>query len=321
MTATTPNDPEVLDFIERTAAFYAAGQPAIGIAQMRAAYAEVCRSFYAGRPAGMAVRDERIAGPSGLTIPLRHYRPDRSAPAAAGARAGVHVLYMHGGGFILGDLDSHDDVCAELADGSGLPLTSVDYRLAPEHLYPAAIDDSFSAYRHLLAAGARGIIVAGDSAGANLAAAVSLRARREGVAMPLAQLLIYPCLGARPIGGSYEENAAAPILSTAGCRFYFATYTAREDWDHEPDEDLAPLAARDFTGLPPTWMTSAGFDPLRDDAENYARALAAARVPCVWRNEPQLVHGYLRARHSSRVAGASFAFMTGALAEAARLAS
>lgn len=306
-------DPEVRAFVDVVESHYPPDAQGASVAQMRAYYDSLCEQLRAPRPQTINVTDCCVPA-RGLApaVPVRHYRRQDVEPG------GVTLLYFHGGGFVVGGLDSHDDVCAELADQAGLDVIAVDYRLAPENIYPAALDDVEAAYRYFEPECA-GVILGGDSAGAHLATAMCFRARRLDLVNPTGQLLIYPGFAVEPKGGSYEENAHAPLLTTADCRFYFGCYAGRDDWYKCAEPELVPLSAENFSGLPAVMMVSAGLDPLRDDAEQYAQALARAGVPFEWRNEPELVHGYLRARHVSRLAAESFAWISNALRRLARL--
>ncbi|WP_415182453.1 alpha/beta hydrolase [Phaeovulum sp.] len=292
-------DPEVLDFIARTDDAYPPDSNGASATENRRYYDQMCARFRAPRPEGLAVEDRSIGG-----VPCRVYGVDR----------GAFVLYLHGGGFVVGGLDSHDDVCAEIADATGLTVVSADYRLAPEHRYPAQITDVQAVWRALAGQGRQGV-VAGDSAGGNLAAALCLAMRDMAGPMPLGQVLIYPGLGGDQTAPSYTENAMAPMLRTQDLASYRAML-------HGPDNSAtdplaAPLCAPDLTGLPPAFLVSADVDPLRDDARDYALRLTAAGVPAHWRNEPQLVHGYLRARRTSDRARRSFAAIIAAIARMA----
>ena len=221
---------------------------------------------------------------------------------------GVTILYMHGGGFIVGGLESHHDICAELCLATGTELVSLDYRLAPEHVHPAQFDDTVAAYAQLVARGQR-LVVGGDSAGGNLAAALCLHCKTAGLPMPIGQLLIYPGLGGDATKGSYVEMADAPLLTTQDVLYYGRVRSEGTARGAIVDTTLSPLQARDFSGLPPAVIVSADIDPLRDDCRDYQAALKATGIPVVWRNERELLHGYLRARHMSARAGASFAFI------------
>ncbi len=240
------------------------------------------------------------------TAPARELRLRRYRGAGVGDTA--VLLYLHGGGFILGGLDSHDDVCAELCQGAAIEVASLDYRLAPEHPYPAALDDTEAAYRGLLAADRR-IVVGGDSAGGNLTAALCLRLRRLGLPQPAGQLLIYPGLG----GSASVAHAQAPLLSTENSLRYRQLYAGPGRAVPVGDSEFAPLRARDFRGLPPAAIFAAAIDPLCEDAAEFAARLRADGVQVTHRNEPGLVHGYLRARHASRRAAHSFGAIVAAL--------
>ncbi len=294
MTAPRISDPEVLAFIDRTEAAYPAEANGVSAAENRRLYDNMCGVFRVERPAGLDVQDLRLGG-----VPVRRYRPTGS-----GHGAQPFVLYAHGGGFVVGSLESHDDVCAEIAARTGLELFAVDYRLAPEHVYPAQLDDVASVWTALAASGRPGI-VAGDSAGGNLSAALCLRMRRTGGPMPRGQVLIYPALGGDRSARSYAENAEAPMLRTADLDVYDRSYTGGAA-AVRADPECSPLRAGDFTGLPGAFVVTADVDPVRDDGPAYVEALRAAGVPAEWRNEAELVHGYLRARHMSRRAAASF---------------
>jgi acetyl esterase len=206
---------------------------------------------------------------------------------------------------MMGGLDSHDDVCAELSARARLEVVAVDYRLAPENPYPAFTDDAEAAFLYLAHSGRR-VIVAGDSAGGNLAAAVCLRRKASSAPTPIGQVLIYPGLGGDPAKGSYIENAEAPLLRTDEALTYFRNISGGQELSEVTNSDIAPLKAQDFSNLPPAFIISADIDPLRDDAREYADAIRNAGGIAAYRNEPQLVHGYLRARTMSRRAAESF---------------
>ncbi len=297
-------DPEVLAFIARSDAAYPPEASSAGVVESRAYYDAMCKVFRAPRPDGLTVDDRVIAG-----VPVRHYDP------GLGAADRPFVLYLHGGGFVLGGLDSHDDVCAEIAASTGADVFSADYRLAPEHLYPAQQDDTRAVWQALTTEGRQGVIV-GDSAGANLAAGLCICQRDQGGAMPLAQVLIYPWLGGDEPLASYVENRDAPMLTTADCQMFAALISGGDLSLIRTRADLSPLVATDFSGLPPAVIVTADLDPVRDDGAVYAEKLVAAGGSAVLRNEPQLVHGYLRARHLSRRAAESFGFICAAIGEA-----
>jgi len=268
---------------------------ATDVRQQRVDYEAVVRQFSYPHPSGVQTRDARIDGRHGK-VALRHYRWQEGNDAAL-------LLFLHGGGFILGSLDSHDDICAELCGVTGFDLVSVDYRLSPEHRHPVHLDDVEDAFH---ACFQDNIIVVGASAGATLAAALGHRCR-AAIHKPAGQVLIYPSLGGDLFElDSYRENAAAPLLSTADIEFYRGIRCAGNAPPLD-DPEFYPLVAREFTGCPPTIAISADIDPLRDDAGLYVEKLQAAGIDAKWINEPGMVHDYLRARHASKLAEAAFA--------------
>jgi acetyl esterase/lipase len=277
-------DAETWAFIERTNSYYPPDTIDYTIVQQRAIYDRMCREFFAGYPDGVRAEMTIIAEHG---IPIRIYRSATPNKAAM-------VLYIHGGGFILGGLDSHDDVCAELCARTGLEVVSVDYRLAPEHLHPAAFDDALHAFEWAAKTCDRPVLLCGDSAGGNLCAAVS-HATRGHVKRPVGQVLIYPGLGGDRSKGSYVTHAEAPMLTMRDLEFYKHIRTGGQD--RSGDATLAPLADTDFANLPPTVLITAECDPLSSDGE-----------------EPGLVHGYLRARHTVGRARESFTRIVGAAA-------
>lgn len=286
--------PGMADFI---ADYFAATalSTAHSIEQQRRDYDAVVRRFRAPHPDGIATEDFIIAGRHG-PVPLRRYR-------FRGGDDSALVLFLRGGGFILGSLDSHDDICAEICTACGYDLVSVDYRLAPEYRHPVPlndIDDAFAALDH------RNTILLGVSAGGCLAAALCHR-RRAAQRRPAGQVLVYPGLGGDALDlDAYRDHADAPLLSATD----IARYRGLRWHDDNPpvdDPEFHPLAARDFGGIPPTVAQSADIDPLRDDARVYVARLVAAGVAAEWINEPGLTHDYLRARHVCAAAGAAFA--------------
>lgn len=290
-----PDEPGILEFLKICDGFYPADAVDAPIAQQRAWYDALCARFDRPLPEGLTYVDEM------LFAPIRRYRP---------AKLGTEVtlLYLHGGGFVVGSLESHHAICAEIADFACAELVSVDYRLAPEHVWPAQTDDCFGVLKQLLGEG-RKVIVIGDSAGGNLAAGLAIRARDEGLMGIVGQVLIYPGLGGDLVSGSYREMAHAPGLTTADVAYY------RDILKAPADEPVAhPLLCSDFAGLPPAYITVAHFDPLRDDGRLYAEKLADAGVDAVFRDEPQMVHAWLRARHMSDGARVGFAALCEAVA-------
>ncbi|MBZ9676625.1 alpha/beta hydrolase [Mesorhizobium sp. ES1-1] len=287
-------DAETWAFIERTNSYYPPDTIDYTIVQQREIYDRMCREFFAGYPQGVIVETSTVDAPA-HRIPIRIYR--------GGTQAAATVLYFHGGGFILGGLESHDDVCAELCARTGHEVVSVDYRLAPEHPHPAAFDDAIKAFAWAASTRDRPILLCGDSAGGNLAAAVS-HATRAGARRPVGQVLIYPGLGGDRSKGSYVTHAEAPMLTVRDLEFYKHIRTGGAD--RGIDATLAPLTDTDFSNLPPTVLITAQCDPLSSDGETYRDRIMAAGGSAVWVEEPGLVHGYLRARHTVGRAGESF---------------
>ena len=289
-------DAETWAFIERTNTFYPPDTIDYTIEQQREIYDRMCREFHIGHPEGVTTETTAIDAPT-HPIPIRIYRtakPDASAM----------VLYFHGGGFMLGGLESHDDVCAEICDRTGFEVVSVDYRLCPEHIYPAYRDDGYAAFEWAVETYPdRAIVLAGDSAGGNIAAAVAGRYRRHTHA-PVGQVLIYPGLGGDHTKGSYITHADAPMLTTRDMAFYQKIRTGGADVSK--DASFAPLRDTDFSGLPPTVCVVAECDPLASDGPAYRDAILAAGGKAAAFEEKGLVHGYLRAR--STVSGASRSF-------------
>jgi acetyl esterase len=303
-------EPGIRRFMAESDSFYPADAVDFTMAEQRAFYDRLCAHFRKPRPTAVAVADRACPGPNG-PVPIRIYRPpSESSPP--------WLLYLHGGGFVVGGLDSHDDICAELADRSGLGVVAVDYRLAPEHRFPAAFDDCWAVLQALgdgsLGFAADRIVVAGDSAGGNLAAGLALRARDVGVSRLAGQILVYPGLGGDMSRGSFVEQANAPGLTTADVRYYRSVYVGPPEDPGHRSKFAYPLNETDYAGLPPAFLVAAHWDPLRDDCADYAARLSAAGVAAQVRHEPLLVHAYLRARHMSPAAAASFAAIT----EAAR---
>ncbi len=236
---------------------------------------------------GIHTSDRVIPGPGG-DLPVRVYRK-LGGPGQAPA-----IVYYHGGGWVVGDLDSHDGCCRVLADVSGCVVVSVDYRLAPEHRFPAAVDDAVAAFRWVqehhrevgVLAGRVGVM--GDSAGGNLAAVVAQRCRDEDP--PVAQSLVYPATDAHLDSESHRLFADGFFLTRQDMEWFRGHYLPEvATWDSPA---ASPLLADDVSGLAPALVVTAGFDPLRDEGAAYAERLEAAGVPCEYRCYDDLVHGF-----------------------------
>lgn len=300
-------DDEILGFIESYLKLCNNQSTAISVEQQRSNYDVIVRHFCYPHPTGVTSVDSQVSGRHG-PIPIRRYTMQQTDTAA-------QIVFIHGGGFILGSLDSHDDICAELCATTGLSLTSIDYRLSPEYFHPTHLDDVEDA---LMACWQTNTILVGISAGATLSAAVCHRLQSANQ-KPSAQVLIYPGLGGDCFNlESYRSNARAPLLSTEDIRFYRGSRCRGDDLPVN-DPEFYPLVAECFSGLPTTIAFSADQDPLRDDAQLYVDKLTAAGVEAKWFNELGLVHDYLRARHISEKARASFSRICNAITNLAQI--
>jgi acetyl esterase len=245
----------------------------------------------------LRVEDRAIPGPAG-SIGIRIYWPPTRPGDSAGAPV---VLYFHGGGFVVGDLDTHDGSSRQHAVGADAIVVSVDYRLAPEHPYPAAVEDAWAAtlwvagHAHEIGADAGRMAVAGDSAGGTISAVMTQRSRDavdSGGPALLFQLLWYPSTMWEPSLPSFTENADAPILDVKAVAAFSRWYAGEVDVS-DPPSGMAPGRAKNLGNLPPAYIAVAGHDPLRDDGIRYGELLAAAGVPVEVHNAETMVHGYL----------------------------
>ncbi len=280
-------DPGIRAFMVAGERLYPPDAVNFSLAEQRVFYDRYCAHFRQARPGAVASEDFTVGA-----VPCRMYRTNGTARPPV-------LLYLHGGGFVVGGIESHDDICAELCEGADVAVTGVEYRLAPEHPFPAAFDDCWAVLTQLARDWDK-IAVAGDSAGANLAAALCLKARDTGGPHITGQVLIYPGLGGDMSRGSYVSQADAPGLSTKDVIYY------RDIYQGGDSKYAAPLRETDFRGLPPAFLVAAGLDPLHDDCFDYATRLKAAGVPAHVRDEPLLVHAFLRARHMSEPAKDAF---------------
>ncbi len=237
------------------------------------------------------VADGGFAGPAS-EIRFRRYRP-------IGAKAGLlpTLIYYHGGGFVIGNIETHDSTCRRLANKSRCQVISIDYRLAPEHPFPAPIDDGLAAFRHIrdnaesFGADAARIAVGGDSAGGAMAAVVCQLCRDAKEQGPAFQMLIYPATDSSKESASRKALAEGYFLSGALMTWFWEAYVPDEDTDLA-DLRLSPLLAKDFTGLPPAFVLTAGYDPLRDEGRAYADKLIDAGVKTTYVNYPGTIHGF-----------------------------
>jgi acetyl esterase len=244
----------------------------------------------AGIVVGVKDKDMSIPGPAGA-IAVRHYTPVRTESSEP------LLVFFHGGGFVVGDLDTHDDLCRLMCRDAGVHVLAIDYRLAPEHPAPAAIDDCYAAYRWALEHAAElgadpaRVAVGGDSAGGNLSAVVSQLARNDGITLPALQLLLYPVTNFANDTRSKTLFADGFFLTKKDMDWFRDNYLAGSSLDTS-DPRISPLLADDLSGLPPAMVLTGGFDPLRDEGNQYADALAAAGVPVDHRQFGPLVHAF-----------------------------
>jgi acetyl esterase len=237
------------------------------------------------------VTDRTVPGPeNGTEVPIRIYRP-----RGEGEGPFPTVVFFHGGGYVIGDLDSHDVPCRHLVNESGCVVVAVDYRLAPEHPFPAAVEDAHAALEWVAAnpdevGGDGRLAVMGDSAGGNLAAVVSLMARdRDGPEIDR-QVLVYPAVSPREDWPSRENNAEGYYLEESDMEWFGDCYYGSDV--HEANPYAFPLVACSHADLPPATVLTAGFDPLRDEGVAYAEALSEAGVPVEHRNYGGMIHGF-----------------------------
>ncbi|SEO79813.1 acetyl esterase [Halogranum amylolyticum] len=248
------------------------------------------------------VRDYAFDGPDG-DVPVRVYRPEVTTPAPT-------VVFYHGGGWTLGTLDSADDLCRNLARRVGAVVVSVDYRLAPEHPFPAGLDDAAAALawvaEHAATFGGdpERLAVAGTSAGGNLAAAVALRAREFDGPDVAHQALLYPITDRAFDTDSYSQNADGPLLTRADMEWFWAQYLRSPVDGANPYASV--LRAPDLSELPPATVVTAGFDPLCDDGAAYADRLADAGVDVAHQHHPTMAHGFLSLSDAVDVADTAF---------------
>jgi acetyl esterase len=285
-------DPESQKLIE---AMVAANRPAWHTLSPEAAreqYLSVRPAAQGPRPDGVTVLDRTIPGPGGA-IPIRVYRPE----AAASDTRLPALVYAHGGGFVFGNLDSHDVLCAQLAIDAGIAVVAIDYRLAPETRFPGAFDDVVAGLKWVASHGAQlgidvnRLAIGGDSAGGNLAAAVSIWARDENGPKLRLQLLAYPVTDAVARSESYELFHEGYGLGGAAMEWFFDHYTPdrklREDWR------VSPLRAKSLAGLPPALVVTAGYDPLRDEGRAYAWRLQKDGTVADLVEFGGMMHGFL----------------------------
>lgn len=285
-----PIDPQMQAFLDQQAALGAPPLHQLTPEQIRAGQRmqlEQAALYYTPEPVAR-IETRTIPAPTG-EIPIRIYTPEGDGPFPL-------LVFFHGGGWVIGNLDTHDDLCRALTNAAGCVVFAVDYRLAPEHKFPAATEDCYAAtewaadHTDELHADPKRIAVGGDSAGGNLSAVVTMMARDRGGPNLIFQLLIYPATDFRGETPSHKENANAPILDTETMRWFSNHYLNSEEDKLNPV--ASPILASDFSNLPPALVITAEYDPLRDEGEAYAEKLKAAGVPATVRRYDGLVHGF-----------------------------
>jgi len=284
-----PLDPQAKRIIDATVA--------LGLPPMEQMTPAQARESMRTRTAGLGpvedvarVDDHAVPVEAG-NITVRSYTPAGGGPFPA-------LVFFHGGGWVIGDVDTHDGICRSLANAAGCVVASVDYRLAPEHKYPAAAEDAFAATRWIAREGARlgvdtgRLAVGGDSAGGNLAAAVALMARERGGPELALQVLVYPVTHHAFDTNSYQKHADGYLLTRDAMRWFWAHYLRRAEDGAQPH--ASPLLARSLEGLPPALVITAEYDPLCDEGEAYAARLGQAGVPVTLTRYAGMIHGFIR---------------------------
>jgi acetyl esterase len=305
-----PLDPQARAMIDRTVALKLPPTREMTPAQARESVRQ--RSAALPREDVGAVRDHQVPVQGG-TITVRVFTP-------RGTGAKPALVYFHGGGWVTGDIDTHEGICRTLTNAADCVVASVDYRCAPEHAFPTAVEDAYAAtlwvveHAAELAVDARRLAVAGDSAGGNLAAAVALMARDRGGPALALQVLIYPVTDhdfGRP---SYTQNAEGYLLTADSMQYYWDCYVPNVADRANPY--ASPMRAKSLAGLPPALVITAEYDPLRDEGEAYAHALAAAGVSVAHSRYPGLIHAFFRFTNVLDAARAAVAEVVAALQKA-----
>ena len=306
-----PIDPQVQAFLDELEALDAPPLHSLPPEEARRVAAADAHSL--GPPEPVAkVEDRSVPGPGGQ-IPLRVYTPQATGPSPV-------LVYFHGGGWVLGSILTHDAACREIANAAGCTVVSVEYRLAPEHKYPAAVDDAYAATRWVfqnadkIGADPRRVAVGGDSSGGNLAAAVCLMARDRASFLPVLQVLVYPIVDHNLNTPSYLENGEGYFLTRETMKWFWECYL-------QCDEDgrqayASPLRAESFGGLPAALVITAQYDPLRDEGEAYAGRLRDAGVPVTLTRYEGMIHAFFRRTAQFDKARAAMEEVSGALKQA-----
>ena len=302
-------DPQIQLMLKLLEASGPADWPTLGPANVRAEIRRMARVNAAPMPERALTSDLRIPGPAGVIAARRYDTVDGRRSGALPA-----LVYFHGGGFVFGDLDTHDELCRTLCVHADVTVIAIDYRLAPEAPFPAAVEDCLAAFRWVHANAAdlglnpERLAVGGDSAGGNLAAVVSQQCAAENTPAPAFQLLIYPVTDPELVTRSSELFSKGFFLVEEDMDWFKASYRAPAD-----DVRASPMRASDLSDVAPAYIVTAGFDPLRDDGEAYAAKLAEAGVAVAVRRQDALVHGFANMTAFSRTSRDAVLELAGAL--------
>jgi acetyl esterase len=279
-----PLDPQVRAYIEELVAIGARPANEMSVEEARRVAEERAPALFGPVEEVALVEDLEVPGPAGM-VPVRLYRPSAS-------NALPLLVYFHGGGWVTGSIETIDGVCRSLSIRAACAVASAGYRKAPEHRFPAAVDDAWAVVEWAGSQEYAGLAVGGDSAGGNLAAVMALRARDRGGPRLSLQLLVYPVTDHDFETTSYRENASGYVLTRDAMRWYWDHYVP--DAPSRAHPDASPLRAERLDGVAPAVVLTCEFDPLRDEGEAYARRLADAGVPVVCRRYDGMVHGAWR---------------------------
>lgn len=280
-------------FVEQSDAFFPPDVVKKGLSAQRAAYDAMAQHFSPPHPTQLTVTDGQLNG-----VAIRRYQPCQRIQQRQVPQHHLQqhqVLFVHGGGWYLGGLDSHDSFCASLAVDCNIRVVAIDYRLAPEAPYPAGLDDLMGVYQALLAEEPLPPLLMGDSAGGNLVAALTLRCRQLEIQPACGQVLIYPALAIPGSLPSHQLLANAPLLDNDSLTFCWHNYSSNASQNTTINPELSPLQAKSLALLPPASIIAAEFDPLVDDARQYSQRLKQAGIAAQLTIIPGLVHGALRA--------------------------
>ena len=282
-------DSEILEFIKKTEDFYPKNSIFSNPNKERKTYNNLCNFFKKARPKGVETVDSEVS-----QIRFRKYYSKKISKRI--------VLFVHGGGWVVGDLESHDDICAEICSRTDSTVYAVDYSLAPENKHPAGLNDCEIILEHIQKVENKNIVLIGDSAGGNLVAALSDKS--SNIDKLVGQILIYPALGNILNSGSIKTHQDAPMLTASDMAYYNSVYFNNKSY--LTDKTARPLISKTLQSIPKTYVFVAEFDPLKDDGLFYVEAISRQGGSANFESGDGLVHGYLRARHISKLAKDEF---------------